>query len=108
MTNPRQSTYLGEFEHLVLLAILQLEEQAHGAPIRQLLEERCQRSVSYGALYSTLRRMRTKGLVAADSEPGQGARPRQVFSVTEAGLEAVRASQLRLTAMSKGLDVAPG
>lgn len=49
--------YLGEFEHLVLLAVMQLGDNAYGAPIRQLIAERAERDVSFGAVYSTLRRL---------------------------------------------------
>ena len=49
--------YLGEFEHLVLLAVMQLGNDAYGVPIRQLIAERAERDVSFGAVYSTLRRL---------------------------------------------------
>ena len=48
-------SYLGEFEHLILLAIVRLGDEAYGVPIRRTIEERAERAVSFGAVYSTLR-----------------------------------------------------
>ena len=58
-------SYMGEFEHLVLLAILGLGDNAYGVTIRRMIEERAERAVSFGAVYSTLRRLDAKGLVRA-------------------------------------------
>ncbi|MDH3224540.1 MAG: PadR family transcriptional regulator [Gemmatimonadota bacterium] len=95
--------YLGEFEHIVLLSIMQLDPEAHGAPIRRMIEERCSRPVSFGALYSTLRRLRGKGFVRASQAPGASGHSRQLFSVTRAGRAAVEAAQGRLRSMARGL-----
>jgi DNA-binding PadR family transcriptional regulator len=97
--------YLGEFEHLVLLAVMQLAGEAHGAPVRRFIEERCDRNVSFGALYSTLRRLRAKGLVDATEAVGPSGRSRHVFSVTDRGIDAVEAAQQRLHRMSRGLSL---
>ena len=58
-------TYLGEFEQLVLLAILRLGEDASGAAIREAVQEGSQRTVWIGAIYTTLQRMADKGLVTS-------------------------------------------
>jgi PadR family transcriptional regulator PadR len=103
--------YLGEFEHLVLLAILQLGSDAYGVPIRALIEERAERSVSFGAVYSTLRRMERKGYVessAGDPEPVAGGRAKKFFSVTPDGHAAVLQSRRRLESMAEGLSLNPG
>jgi len=55
--------YLGEFEHIVVLALLQLEERAYGVTVRQEIELRTHREVSIGAVYATLDRLETKGYV---------------------------------------------
>ena len=95
--------YLGEFEHLVLLAVLRLGDDAYGVPIRRIIQERAERSVSFGAVYSTLRRLRAKGYVethsTAASGDGHGGRPKQIFRVTDDGRQAVFASQRRLERM---------
>lgn len=96
---------LGEFEHLVLLAILRVGAGAYGVPIRDEIESRARRSVSLGALYATLRRLETKGLVASEAtEAEDTGRARKVVRVTPRGLEAVRHAQARFRRMSDGLD----
>ena len=57
--------YLGEFEQVVLLALLQLGETGYGLTIRREIHKRTRRSVSLGALYSTLNRLEGKGLVVS-------------------------------------------
>lgn len=103
MTKP----YLGEFEQLVLLAVLQRRGDAHAPAISRELEESAGRSVSRGALYATLDRLENKGLLrweigAATSERG-GHRKRR-FEVTEEGLEVLRDSRATLEGLWEGLD----
>lgn len=100
------SDYLGEFEHMVLLAIMRLGDEAYGAPIRRLIVERAEREVSFGAVYSTLRRLAAKGYVEFREEPAggpSGGRPRRIAAITAAGEEAVTAARQRLQRMSEGL-----
>ena len=61
----KSEKFLGEFEQMVLLALLQLKDNAYGAAIRQLLDEQIARTVALGALYSTLERLEKKGLVTS-------------------------------------------
>ena len=101
--------YLGEFEHLVLLAVMQLGDEAYGVPIRSLITERAEREVSFGAVYSTLRRLDAKGYVTFREEASAGAaggRPRRIALATDAGERAVSAAQRRLRRMTTAL--APG
>jgi len=98
--------YLGEFEHLVMLAVVRLKGDAYGAPIRRLIAERAAREVSFGAVYSTLRRLQAKGYLDFREEHvggHSGGRPRRIAVLTGAGDEAVRAAQSRLQRMSDGL-----
>jgi PadR family transcriptional regulator PadR len=99
--------YLGEFEQLVLLAVLQRQGEAHAPAISQQLEDGAARKVSRGALYATLERLGDKGLLrweigAASSERG-GHRKRR-FEVTESGVEALREGRATLEGMWRGLD----
>jgi PadR family transcriptional regulator PadR len=99
--------FLGEFEHLVMLAVLQLGTDAHAIRIREQLEERAQRSVARGALYGALARLQEKGLLSWEVEettPERGGIPRRRFEVTDDGLEAVRASQRAIASLSEGLE----
>jgi DNA-binding PadR family transcriptional regulator len=98
---------LGEFEQLVLLAILRLQGEAHGVGIGRALEAEADRTVSRGALYTTLDRLEEKGLVRWKVTAGDDARaklPRRLYTVTARGVAAVRASHRALARMSRGLD----
>ena len=102
---------LGSFEHMVMLAVLKLGDEARALDIRKLLEEEAERTVSRGALYATLERLEGKGLVSWNTEetsPGRGGIPRRVFEVTEGGLGALRHSHRVLSRLSAGLNEALG
>jgi DNA-binding PadR family transcriptional regulator len=98
---------LGEFEQLVMLAILQLEDQAYGPGVSELLEAALGRSVSRGALYSALARLEQKGFlrwtVEAASSSRSGNRNRR-FDVTEAGLETLQEARAAQLQLSEGLE----
>ena len=98
---------LGEFEQLVLLAVLGLEDEATGSAISTQLEEKANRRVSRGALYSALDRLESKGYLTwriEGSTPERGGHPSRLFSVTEPGLEAVREQQRAIRNLTSGLD----
>jgi PadR family transcriptional regulator PadR len=100
-------TYLGEFEHLVLLAILRLGDGAYAVPIRNEIETHTGRSVARGALYTTLDRLEDKRLVRshfADADARRGGRPRRYFTVTPVGMAAVRSAQAAIDRLSSGID----
>jgi PadR family transcriptional regulator, regulatory protein PadR len=97
---------LGDFEQLVLLAVLQLKSDARAADLRSRIEAAAERGVSRGALYATLDRLGEKGMLTwevEDATPERGGIPRRRFHVTEAGLEAIRRSQRALARLSEGL-----
>lgn len=99
--------YLGEFEHLIVLAVLRLGDQAYGVTVRQEIERRTRREVSIGAVYATLDRLAAKGYVKShlgDPTPERGGRSKRFFEVTAKGLTAVNRTQRALQSMSKGLD----
>ena len=62
--------YLGEFEQMVLLSILQLGDQAYALSILAELDQRANRSASRGTLYKTLERLETKGFLRWSAEEG--------------------------------------
>jgi PadR family transcriptional regulator, regulatory protein PadR len=99
--------YLGEFEHVVLLAILRLKDQAYAIPIREEIEARTGRSVARGALYTALERLETKRCLRSRmSGPlaERGGRSRRYFAVTPAGLSALRSSRHALLQLWSGLE----
>lgn len=103
---------LGDFEQMVLLAILQLRSgEVYGVPIVDEIERRTGRSVARAAVYVTLRRLERKGLISSRmSEPTaeRGGKARRVVRVEPAGLAAVRESRRALDRMWSGLDVPEG
>jgi len=100
--------YLGEFEQIVLLALLRLGKDAYGVPVRQDIETRTKRSVSIGALYRTLDRLEAKGFVTSwtgDPTPERGGRAKRYFRVEPLGLSALKRTRDALATMWDGLDL---
>lgn len=101
------SGYLGEFEQVVLLAILQLDDEAYGVAVMDELQRRIGREVSRGAMYSTLDRLESKGLLASHvgaPTAQRGGRGKRYVTVTPDGIEALRRSRAALVEMWRGLD----
>jgi len=101
-------TSIGEFEQMVLLATLRLGEEAYAPGVGSLLEEVTKRRVSRGALYATLERLESKGLLRwrlDGATPERGGHRRRCFEVTPAGVDALRATRSALTALWQGLEV---
>jgi PadR family transcriptional regulator PadR len=99
---------LGEFEQLVLLAILHLDEDVYGVPIVEEIERRTGRSVSRAAVYVTLRRLEKRGLVTSwmgEPTPERGGRARRCVRVEPAGKQVLLESRRALESMWKDLDL---
>jgi PadR family transcriptional regulator PadR len=102
---------LGEFEQLILLAILRLGDDAYGVTIRAELAERAGRSVAPGALYTALERLETKGLITSrmsDPTPQRGGRSKRHVTVTAAGMKALTRSVRAYERLLDGLILARG
>ena len=102
---PRES--LGEFEQLVMLAVVHLENDVYGVPIVDEIERRTRRKVSHAAVYVTLRRLEEKGLLESwksDPTAERGGKARRCVRVTREGLALLRESRLALDRMWQGLD----
>lgn len=100
--------YLGEFEHIVLLAVLRLDEQAYGVAIRREIEARAKREVSIGAIYATLDRLEAKGCVRSrvgEPTPERGGRSKRYFRVTAQGASAINRTHRALRSLTEGLDL---
>lgn len=98
---------LGGFEKLLLLAVLQLGEEAYGAAIFEELRRRTERETSPGAVYVTLRRLEAKQMLRSRTgapSPERGGRPRKLYTVEAAGLRALRDARREWDAMVEGLD----
>ena len=99
--------YLGEFEQLVLLAIMRLDARAYANAVLRQLEDHAGRTVTRGALYRTLDRLEHKELIRWRVEVGTAARrelPRRAYTLTPTGLASVRASHLAMRRMTRGLE----
>ena len=80
--------FLGEFEQLVILALLRLGKDAYGMNVRRELEHTAGRQVTFGTVYGTLDRLEAKGYITswhADPEPVRGGRARRYFEVSPQG-----------------------
>ena len=102
-----RSKYIGEFEQMVLLAVLQLGANANGYEVRKGLETEADRRVSKGAFYTTLDRLEQKGLLTWEVREPTEARsrlPQRHFTVTPAGLEELRRSRRTLLKLWAGLE----
>jgi len=102
---------LGEFEQVILLAILRLRDDAYGVTIRAELAERAGRAVAPGALYTALDRLETKALITSrmsDPTPQRGGRAKRHVTVTAAGIEALTRSVRAYERLLDGLDLLRG
>ena len=98
---------LGEFEQLVLLALVRLGDGAYGATLRREIEARARRHVSISAVYTTLERLEQKGLVRSwigEPTAQRGGRRRKHFELLPAGARALKLAYDAFTSMSAGLE----
>ena len=98
---------LGEFEQLLLLAVLRLGDGAFGSRIGDELEDKAGRRVSRGALYSSLDRLQRKGYLAWELEAPteeRGGHPARCFSLTPDGLAALREHRRAYRELAAGLE----
>src|SRR3954447_24950755 len=97
---------LGQFEHVVLLAILRLGDIAYAPAILEELEARTGRPPSPGSMYVTLDRLEEKGMLRsrlADARDDRGGRPRRYVKVTPLGVRQLRESRTALLELWNGL-----
>src|SRR5215213_6895328 len=102
---------LTDFELLILLAILRIGDDAYGVPIAHEIEAATDRPVTRASIYTALDRLHRMGLVTSamgDPTPERGGRAKRFFSVTPAGLRAVKESQRAFSTMWKGLPQLKG
>jgi DNA-binding PadR family transcriptional regulator len=98
---------LGEFEQLVLIAVVRLGDQAYGATIRRDIEERTHRRLAISAVYTTLDRLERKGCVQSwTGEPTseRGGRRRRHFALAPLGARALKQAYDSFTGMTAGLE----
>ena len=97
---------LGEFEQLILFALVELEDDAYGASIGRAIERRTGRQISAGAVYTALDRLGARELVTAQvggPTPERGGRRRKYYRLEPAGAVELSRSVGVMRTMSKGL-----
>ena len=97
----------GDFEKLLMLAVLRLGERAYGAAIIDEVGERTGREVSPGAAYVALRRLEDKGLLRSrtgEPTPERGGRAKRYYDVRREGLAVLKAARQAWEAMAEGLE----
>ena len=98
---------LGEFEYLLITAAAQLGEGAYGAAIRRKVEEATGHRCSIGALYTTLDRLQTKGLVKTwmgEATAQRGGRAKRMVRVTEKGVQAATSFYRAVNRLSRDVS----
>jgi PadR family transcriptional regulator PadR len=102
-------TSLGEFEHMVLLAIMRLGDDAYAVPVRDEIARCTGRDVSRGSIYITLDRLETKGYLKsrlADPTPERGGRAKRYYELRPRAVDALKDSRRALVALWRGLETA--
>jgi len=103
-----KGTNLGEFECLVLLAVLRMGEEAYGMTVRRELQETAGREAGIGSVYQTLERLELKGFLTSHTSapaPERGGKPRRFFAATLAGRRAAMAMRTAFVRMWDGIDL---
>jgi len=96
---------LGEFEYLLITAAARLGDKAYGAAIRAEIEATTGRKCSIGALYTTIERLETKGLLTTwmgDATPQRGGRSKRMVRVTPKGVQAAKSFYDAVMRVSRG------
>jgi len=103
--------FMGNFELLVLIALVRLGEDAYGVPIADAIEENMGREVALGSVYAALDRLEAKGFVTSrwgDPTPERGGRSKRHFSITRKGLREARDARAGLIKLWRGLPELSG
>jgi PadR family transcriptional regulator, regulatory protein PadR len=106
-----KTSSVGNFELMVMLALMRLKDDAYGVPISREIEAGTGRDVAVGSVYAALERLEGKGLVvSAVGEPTaeRGGRAKRYFRVTAKGLREVRGAQRAFTTLWAGLKELKG
>jgi PadR family transcriptional regulator, regulatory protein PadR len=101
---------LGEFEQLVMLAVMCRGESAYGIPVRDEIVRRARREVALGGIYKTLSRLEHKGFVASTigaPSARRGGRRTRCYTVTAAGQRALRTALGSIQRMAAGASLVP-
>ncbi|HZD06025.1 MAG TPA: helix-turn-helix transcriptional regulator [Longimicrobiales bacterium] len=96
----------GEFEQLLMFAVLDLEDRAYGVSIRRRIEERTGREISPGAVYTALERLESRGFVSSslgEETPARGGRRKKFYRLEPEGAAVLQTTYRSVTRMAEGL-----
>ena len=102
----RRRGYLGNFELMVLLAVMRLGEDAYGVPVSREIEVQSGHEVAVASVYAALQRLEEKNLVSSrlgEATPERGGKAKKYFRLTTKGLRQVRSTRRTLTQLWDGL-----
>lgn len=108
-TTVAKGRHLGEFEQLVMLAVLRLGNEAYGMTVRRELQKTARRPVTIGSVYGTLERLEQKGFMSSrlgDPDPVRGGRARRFYQVEREGEVALHEARAAMERMWEGVEVA--
>jgi PadR family transcriptional regulator PadR len=111
MEEMAERDYLGEFELMIMLAVVHLDDEAYGVPISRELEKHRRRDVSVSSVYAVLDRLEGKGWISSrlgEATPQRGGRAKRYFQVTEDGLRVIHETRRILTTLWRGLPELKG
>lgn len=99
--------HLGEFEALVLTAVLRIGEGANGTAVYTEIEERTGRDPKLPSVHVTLRRLEEKGLLTSEvgESSSRGGRPRRFYRPTPDGVAALQEFRTMWQRVWKGLEL---
>ena len=103
----REEPAVGEFEQMILLAVLQRKEDAYGVTIHEELARHSSRPLARGAVYMTLDRLEKKGLLKStlsDPTAERGGRAKRCYALTKPAVQALKASRTTLLSLWSGLE----
>lgn len=103
-----QNNSLGELEHIVLLTLVRLGDEAYGMLVRSTIHELIGRDISIGAIYTTLERLQDKGYVSSrvgEATAKRGGRAKKYFKVTAKGSKALREVRSNLEVLWQGIQI---
>jgi DNA-binding PadR family transcriptional regulator len=98
---------LGEFEYLLIAAAVRLADDAYGAAIRQEIEQATKTTCSIGALYTTIDRLESKGLLKTwmgDATPQRGGRAKRMVRITAKGIKEASNFYEAVVRVSRGVS----
>lgn len=98
---------LGDFEQLVMLAVMRLDDDAYGTSIREELRAKAEREVSPGAIFTTLERLESRGLVTSrygEPTPERGGRRKRFYKLSADGRKSLARSLRAVRRLLQGLE----